>query len=87
MVLYESRVDLYKVDYELTCIYWFSLGQFTISSDSSLVIFDEDASWQMWYCYLPINHTVVSSYTIWHNVIITSLYIFSVITPTTNITN
>ena len=48
------------VDYELTCIYWYSLGQFTISGDNSLVVFDEDASQQMWYCYLTINYLMSS---------------------------
>ena len=38
-----------------------SLGQFPISSDSPLVVFDEDASQQMCYCYLPVNYPVVFS--------------------------
>ena len=84
MVLYEKRVDLYRVDYKLY-IFIHSLGQFTISGDNSLVVFDEHSSQQT--RYLLIDNPVVSSYKICIILIVRSLYLFTVVTLISTVTS
>ena len=60
MVLYVEKVNPYNVGL-WTKYLFISLGQFTISGDNSLVVFDEDTSQQIWYCYLLIDNPVINN--------------------------